>query len=132
MMRVLPSARALARVSVLGAAVALGAACHGEGAARLQGTWRGVRAEGVAPEALAGANAFAVATELDVKGDALVVITPKETQSGRYRVLRQDRATLVIATDKDGADNPQTFVFVDEKTLRWAVLEGRTIVFARQ
>jgi len=127
MMRVFPSAQALARASVLGAAVSLGAACHGEGAARLQGTWRGVRAEGASPDALAGANAFAVATELDVKGDA-----PKETQSGRYRVLRQDRTTLVITTDRDGADDPQTFVFVDDKTLRWSVLEGRSIVFARQ
>jgi hypothetical protein len=132
MMRVFPSAQALARASVLGAAVSLGAGCHGEGAARLQGTWRGVRAEGASPDALAGANAFAVATELDVKGDALVVITPKETQSGRYRVLRQDRTTLVITTDRDGADDPQTFVFVDDKTLRWSVLEGRSIVFARQ
>lgn len=67
-----------------------------------------------------------------MKGDALVVITPKETQSGRYRVLRQDRTTLVITTDRDGADDPQTFVFVDDKTLRWSVLEGRSIVFARQ
>ena len=30
MMRVFPSAQALARASVLGAAVSLGAACHGE------------------------------------------------------------------------------------------------------
>jgi hypothetical protein len=131
-MRIAPWLRAFGGASALGAAVALGTGCHGEGAARLQGTWRGVRTEGVAPDAVAGANAFALSTELDVKGDALTVITPKDTQSGRYRVVKQDRTTLVITTDKDGAEDPQTFVFVDDRTVRWAVLEGRSIVFARQ
>jgi hypothetical protein len=124
--------RTFARASALGAAVALGTGCHGEGAARLQGTWRGVRTEGVAADAVAAANAFAQATELDVKGDSLTVTTPKDTQSGRYRVVKQDRTTLVISTDKDGAEAPQTFVFVDDRTVRWAVLEGRSIIFARQ
>jgi hypothetical protein len=121
----------LARLPVLGATLALVSGCHGDGAARLQGTWHGVRAEGVAADALASANAFALGTELDVKGDALVVTTPSDTQSGRYRVVKQDRTTLVITTDKDGADAPQTFVFVDDKTLRWVVLEGKAIVFVR-
>jgi len=116
---------------VLGIAVSLGPACHGDGAARLQGTWRGVRADGVAADAVQGANAFAVATELEVRGDALVVTTPEDTQSGRYRVVKQDRATLVITTDKDGAEDPQTFVFLDDTTLRWTALEGKSIVFAR-
>jgi hypothetical protein len=91
-----------------------------------------VRTEGVAADSVASANAFAVATELDVKGDSITVTTPKGTQSGRYRVVKQDRATVLITTDKDGADSPETFVFVDERTVRWAVLDGRAIVFARQ
>jgi hypothetical protein len=108
------------------------AACHGGGAARLQGNWRGVRAEGVAPEAATAANTFATGTALDVKGDAITVTTPKDTQSGHYKVVKQDKTTVVITTDKDGADDPQTFVFVDDKTLRWSVLDGKSIVFARQ
>jgi hypothetical protein len=130
----LPSAHASPRLLApwLAAIVSLATACHGEGASRLQGTWRGVRAEGVAAEASAAANAFATGTELDVKGDALTVITPKDTQSGRYKVVRQDATTLVITTDGDGPGDPQTFVFVDARTLRWAVLEGKSIVFARQ
>ena len=67
-------------------------------------------------ETLAAANAFATATELDVKGDAITVTTPKDKQSGRYKVVKQDKTTLVITTDKDGADDPQTFTFVDDKT----------------
>jgi hypothetical protein len=107
-------------------------ACHGDGAAKLQGHWRGLRAEGVAAEASGAANAFATGTELEVKGDAITVTTPKDKQSGRYKVIRQDKTTLVIATDKDGPGEPQTFTFADDKTMRWAVLDGRTIVFARQ
>lgn len=107
------------------------AACRGDGAAKLQGHWRGVRAEGVAAESLAAANAFATGTQLDVKGDAITVTTPKDKQSGRYKVVKQDKSTIVITTDKDGPGEPQTFTFVDDKTMRWAVLEGRAIVFAR-
>ena len=124
-----------ARASLLGAilfAFAAVAGCHGDGAARLQGKWHGVRAEGVSAETVVAANAFATATEIDVKGDAITVTTPKDKQSGRYKVVKQDKSTLVITTDKDGTDDPQTFTFVDDKTLRWAVLDGKSILFAKQ
>jgi len=107
-------------------------ACHGDGAARLQGHWRGVRADGVPSEALGSANAFATGTELEVKGDSITVTTPKDKQTGRYKVIKQDKATLVITTDKDGPGDPQTFTFVDDKTVRWAVLEGKSILFSKQ
>jgi hypothetical protein len=106
-------------------------ACHG-GSPRLEGRWRGVRAEGVPPEATSAANAFAASLELDVKGDAITVTTAKDRQSGRYKVVKEDKMTLVITTDKDGAAEPQTFTFVDDKTLKWAVLEGRAIVMVKQ
>src|SRR5580692_11525135 len=122
----------IASASLLCALAALIAACHGRGAARLQGHWRGVRADGVPSEALGGANTFAMGTELEVKGDTITVTTPKDTQTGRYKVVRQDKATLVITTDKDGPDDPQTFTFVDDKTVRWAVLEGKSILFSKQ
>ena len=124
--------RRLAIAPILGALSLLPSACGGDGAARLQGKWRGVRAEGVSIETLAAANAFASATELDVKGDAITVTTPKDKQSGKYKVVKEDKTTLVITTDRDGKDDPQTFTFVDDKTVRWAVLEGKAIVFAKQ
>ena len=122
----------LARASLLGAILSVVAGCHGDGAPRLQGKWHGVRAEGVAAETLTSANAFATGTEMDVKGDAITVTTPKDKQSGRYRVVKQDKTMLIITTDKDGADDPQTFTFVDDRTVRWAVLDGKSIVFAKQ
>jgi hypothetical protein len=122
----------LARASVVAGVVWALAACHGDGAPRLQGHWKGVRAEGVAPESAAAANAFATGTELEVTGDKITVSTPKDRQTGRYTVVRQDKTTLVVTTDKDGPKEPQTFTFVDDKTMRWAVLDGKAILFAKQ
>ncbi len=106
--------------------------CKGSGSARLEGRWRGVRAEGVSADALAAANAFATQTEIDVHGELITVTTPKDHQSGKYRVVREDKSQVVIATDKDGPDDAQTFTIVDDKTIKWAVLEGKTITLARQ
>jgi hypothetical protein len=124
--------RKLALASVIGTLLPVLGACHGDGSSRLQGKWRGVRAEGVPGEAVAVANAFATGTELEVKGDAITVTTPRDRQSGRYKVLRQEKTTLVITTDRDGPGDPQTFTFVDEKTLRWAPIEGKSIVFTKE
>lgn len=115
------------------AALALGGmlACSG-GSKRLQGRWHGVRAEGVAAASQAAANAFATGMTLEVSGDSITVTTPHDKQSGRYKVVREDKSTLVLTTDKDGPKEPQTFTFVDDKTLKWAVLEGETIVLTKQ
>jgi hypothetical protein len=120
-----------AGIASLVLALAFGAACR-PGSERFEGRWRGVRAEGVSADVMPAANAFASGTELYVKGDTLVVTTPKEKQSGRYRVLEENATTLVIATDKDGPDQPQTFTFMDGGTMKWAVIEGKSIVFAKE
>jgi hypothetical protein len=107
-------------------------ACGRGGPSRLDGHWHGVRAEGVAGEPQeAAANAFATGMELDIKGDSITVSTAKDRQSGRFRIVREDKAILVLTTEKDGPDEPQTFTFVDTKTMKWAVLEGKTIVFVK-
>jgi hypothetical protein len=125
----------LARLAPAALAVVLvfaGAACKTAGAARLQGKWKGQRAEGVVPTALAAANAFASGMQLEVKGDSITVTTSKDRQSGHYKVVKEDKASVVITTDKDGPTEPQTFSFPDDKTLKWAVVDGQAIVFARQ
>jgi hypothetical protein len=125
----------LARASLV-AALAVGvlgsSACGGGGSSRLQGKWHGLRAEGVMPTALAAANAFAAGMLLEVKGDAITVTTPKDRQSGHYHVVKEDKVSVVITTDKDGPAEPQTFTFVDDKTLRWALDGGQTILFGKQ
>lgn len=107
-------------------------ACAKGGAPRLEGHWKGTRADGVGGDMQTVANTFATQTEIDVKGDLITVTTPKDRQSGKYKVVREDKAQVVIVTDKDGPDDAQTFTFVDDKTMRWSVLEGKSIVFVKQ
>jgi hypothetical protein len=124
-------ARASLAAMLLGAAVCA-VACGGGGSSRLQGKWRGLRAEGVVPTTLAAANAFAAGMQLEVKGDAITVTTPKDKQAGHYKVVKEDKAGVVITTDKDGPGEPQTFTFVDDKTLRWTVEGGQASFFGKQ
>ena len=115
------------------AALALGVlACGGGGSKRLQGKWHGLRAEGVAVASQAAANSFASRMTLEVSGDSITVTTPHDKQSGRYRVVKEDKSTLVLTTDKDGPREPQTFTFVDDKTVKWLVMDGEAIVFGKQ
>jgi len=105
-------------------------ACH-SGAARLEGKWKGLRAEGVAPEAQAAASAFVSDTEIDIHGDAITVTTPRDKQSGTYKIVKEDKSQVTIVTDKDGPSDAQTFTFLDDKTMRWSVVDGKTITFTR-
>ena len=117
----------------IGLALALGAAgCRPTGAARLEGKWKGIRAEGVAAEAQATANAFAAQMELEVKGENLSIATVSGKHDAKFKVVKEDKASIVIITDKDGPDDKQTFTFLDDRTVRWQVLEGKTITFARK
>jgi hypothetical protein len=121
-----------AGTTLLAALVCAATACHGDGSARLQGKWRGLRTEGVGASSSPAANAFATGMSLEVKGDTITVTTPKDKQSGHYKVLKEDRIILVITTDKDSDDDKQTFTFIDDKTMRWAVVDGAAIVFGKQ
>jgi hypothetical protein len=123
--------RARAHFALLALAI-VGAACRPTGAARLEGKWKGIRAEGVAAEAQATANAFAAQMELEVKGENISVATVSGKHESKFRVVREDKSTLVIVTEKDGPDDKQTFTFVDDRTVKWQVLEGKTITFARK
>jgi hypothetical protein len=112
------------------AALAMGCPAP-SGSERLEGRWIGLRAEGTTADTQAAADAFARETELDFHRDTLTVKTTTSTQSGRYRVVRQDATKVVITTDRDGPGQEQTFRFANDRTMRWAVLEDRAIVFGR-
>jgi hypothetical protein len=100
--------------------------------ARLEGRWVGVRAEGVGADAMAPATAFATSTALEFRRTDITITTAKETQIGRYQLLREEPNTVVIATDLDGPAHPQTFVFAGDETMRWILPEGKAIVFAKE
>ena len=119
------------RIALLAVALLALAACK-SGSARLEGKWRGVRADGVTLEAQAAANDYATKMEIVAKGDQLTVVAPGSKKSGVYKVLKEDSEQLVIATDKNlsGAEK-ETFTFLDANTMRWSVAEGRTITFQK-
>ena len=107
-------------------------ACGHSGSPRLEGKWKGKSAEGIPAEAQSAANAFASDSEIDVKGNAITVVTPRDKQTGTYRVVKEDRTQVTIVTDKDGPDDTQTFTLPDDRTLRWNVAGGKTITFVRE
>ena len=104
--------------------------CHHAGE-RLEGHWHGLRAEGVGPDQQNAANAFAVGTEMEFKAGLLHVRTPKTEQTGKYKVTKEDKQSVTITTDKDGPANAETFVFPDDHTLRWQIVDGKTLSFQK-
>ncbi len=129
---ILTQAAHASRAVSFGVWASLALACGPPGSPRLEGRWRGVRAEGFGGEGLAAANAFAIRTELHVSGDAMTITTPTETQAGRYRVVYENETSVTVTTDKDGPDAPQTFTFEGPRALKWLAGQGESIVFARQ
>ena len=77
------------------------------------------------------ANNFAVQMELDFKGDTLTLRTPREKQTCAYKVVRSDKTSLVVVTDRDGPADEQTLSFVDDDSLRWRALDAMTVRFLR-
>lgn len=120
-------------VGALSVALTATMGCRHPGS-KLEGHWRGTRAEGVGAGAQDAANAFATHTEILAKGASLTITTPGAApQQASFVVDSENPTTVVVHTDKDGVDKKETFAFSDEgKTMVWRLGEGRTITFQRQ
>jgi hypothetical protein len=116
-------------VALASVAVGLAACRH---PSRLEGHWKGTKAAGVSGDEPAPANAYPAAMELEVKGDQIKVTTPRESQTGTFKVVKDESSTIVITTDKDGPESRESFTFVNDKTMKWTVMDGKTIVFERE
>ena len=68
---------------------------------------------------------------LDYKFRELVRTTDGKL-SAKYKVVREDKRSIIIETDRDGPTDPQTFTFDDERTMRWQITTGKTISFVRE
>ena len=66
-----------------------------------------------------------------MRGDEITVTTAHDKQTGTYKVVREDKAQVTIVTDKDEPNDAQTFTLVDDKTLRWGVLDGQRQLIGR-
>jgi hypothetical protein len=99
-----------------------------KGSSRLQGHWKGTRAEGVASDAQAVADRFAGQLEMDFKGDSVTVTAKGAAQTAHYHVVREDKGQIVIATDRDPE---QTFLMESDSTMRWSIASGQTITLKK-
>lgn len=124
----------------LALAIAASLTCIGSAAvgckrstSKLEGRWRGTRADGVGL-AQDAANAFATQTEITARGNAITISAPSaKAQQGTFVIDSESVTTIVLHTDKDGPANKETFSFSDEgKTMVWRLGEGRTITFKKQ
>jgi len=119
--------------------LALASGCKHPGSARLEGRWRGTRAEGVGPAVQEAANTFATQTEIVARGNLITISTPPpfgapatKGQQATYVIDDENKTTVVLHTDKDGLANKETFAFgEDGKSMTWRLGEGRTIIFTK-
>ncbi len=107
--------------------------CQKTASERLLGKWHGTKADGVVSDVQGPANDAARGMELEFKKD-VVTIRPakdKDPLTARYFVLREDRRSVVVVTEKDGARDEQTITLDSDDLMRWQVLQGKTITFER-
>ncbi len=109
----------------------LAAGCKHPGSAKLEGRWRGTRAEGVGPGAQEAANTFATQTEILARGNLITIATPgTKSQQAVYVVDDENKSTVVLHTDRE--PNKETFAFTEDgKTMTWRLGEGRSILFQK-
>jgi hypothetical protein len=103
-------------------------ACH-KGSSRLEGHWRGIRADGTPPAVLGQATAFASELELVASGNRITVVSGGRERTIEYTIQKESGAELVVVL---GGADLETFTFVDDKTMRWAVTEGASVTFMKQ
>ena len=73
-----------------------------------------------------------MATELTFEGDNVTVHTDDGSQTAKYKVVREDKRSIIIETDKDGPNDQQTFTFDSDKSMRWQIMPGKTVSFAKE
>ena len=121
-----------AQIAILLALIASFGGCKKAGSPRLEGKWRGSKAEGILPSAQQAANQFAMDTELTFEGDTVTVHTNDGKQTAKYKVVREDKRSIIIETDRDGPNDPQTFTFDSDRAMRWQIMPGKTLSFAKE
>jgi hypothetical protein len=103
--------------------------CKHPGSAKLEGHWRGLKADGIPDTAQIAGNAFATGTEIIAQGNQIAIQTPAgRNPAATYFVDKEDPTTLVIHTDRDGST--ETFTFNEKADMMvWKVDAQRSITF---
>ena len=119
------------RSLVLGLLLFALAGCKHPGSVKLEGRWKGQRAEGIPDTVQLAGNSFANATEIVAQGNQLTIQTPAgKSAPATYFVDKEDPTTLVIHTDRDGST--ETFTFNEHAdVMTWKIDAQRSITFRK-
>lgn len=106
------------------------AGCKHQGSQKLEGHWKGQRADGVPETSVQAANVFAQGSDIYAQRDQITINTPGGRNAWAvYTIDKEDATTLVLHTDRD--PGAETFMFNDTNTLVWKVDAQRSITFKR-
>lgn len=105
--------------------------CKHPGSQKLEGRWKGQKADGVPDTAQVSASSFATGTEIVAQGNQITITTPAgRPPPATYSVDKEDATTLVIHTDRDGS--AETFTFNEKAdTMVWKIDPQRSITFKK-
>jgi hypothetical protein len=102
-----------------------------QGSQKLEGHWRGQKADGIPEAVQVQGNSFANGMEIIAMGNQIAIQTPVgRNPPATYVVDKEDATTLVIHTDRDGS--AETFTFNDKADMMiWKVDAQRSITFKK-
>jgi hypothetical protein len=105
--------------------------CKRPGSQKLEGRWKGQKAEGVPDTAQMSANTFATSTVIVAQGNQIAIQTPAGRHpTATYTIDKEDSMTLVIHTDRD--NGPETFTFNEKADVMvWKLDAQRSITFKK-
>jgi hypothetical protein len=111
----------------------VGAGCGHPVQRKLEGRWIGEGVENFDDMATAPATGWAKGTSLEFAGSTLTVAIPaEEPRSGSYKVVSVNKQDVNLAvTRPDGAKDTLKLKLDDERSLRWQLGGGRSVLMRR-
>jgi hypothetical protein len=100
----------------------------------LQGEWLGSSVENFELDSMAAATGWARGTSLEFSGRRIKVTLPAQApRVGVYELSSiEDRTVLLNVLGSEGETSELELIVDDEKSLRWVMGEGRTIVLHKR
>jgi hypothetical protein len=129
-----PGYSAAARCGLLAGALIALAGCGHPTQRALQGRWLGDTVENFDEEVAAAATGWAKGTSFEFAGSSLTVAIPaEEPRTGSYTVQEvTDRSVRLAVLDSQGESSELVLLLDDERSLRWVLGDGRSVVMHRQ
>lgn len=100
---------------------------------KLQGRWLGEGVENFPAEQVPKATGWVKGAAIEFAGNKVTVTVPAETpRTGTFKVARVEGERVVVAFARgEGGTDETAFRFVNERTMRWDVGNGREVVMIR-